>query len=110
MKNKEVSTRKGFSAHVDFEDLEQIGWDFYELYEGVALAQGKTIEDAEAWEKENYHVRLFNNGDGVLWIPSHNDSGDTGDSEEPGDEEQTEKDIEELYSAGLLWEVEEGEQ
>ena len=99
----------GFSAHVDFEDLENIGWDFTQLYEGVAAAQQMTLKQAENWEKENYHVRLYNNGQGVYWIPSHNNHGDTGDSEWPGDEAQTEKDIEELYERGLLWEVENGE-
>lgn len=103
-----MSTKSGFSAHVDFQDLENIGWDFSELYDGVAAAKQMSLEDAEKWEKENYHVRLYNNGNGIMWIPSHNTSGDTGDAEDPGDAEQTEKDILELYEAGLLWEVMEG--
>lgn len=104
-----INTGNGFSARVEIEHLENIGWDFSQLYEGVAAAQQMSLEDAEKWEKENYHVRLYNNGYGVLWIPSHNTHGDTGDSEDPGDAEQAERDVQELYNAGLLWEVMEGE-
>ena len=104
-----INTGNGFSAHVEIEDLEKIGWEFSDLYEGVAAAQGLSLEDAEKWEKENYHIRLHNNGDGVMWIPSHNTAGDTGDSEDPGDSEKTEKDIQQLYADGDLWKVMEGE-
>lgn len=98
----------GFSAHVDFSDLEKIGWDFTDLYEGVAAAQQLSLKEAEQWEKENYHVRLYWN-EGIMWIPSHNTHGDTGDAEDPGDQAQAHKDIAELYERGLLWEVENGE-
>lgn len=104
-----INTGNGFSAHVDFTDLEQLGWDFTDLFEGVAAAKEMSLEAAEEWEKENYHIRLYNNGNGVMWIPSHNTAGDTGDAEEPGDEDQTEIDIQQLYADGLLWEVTEGE-
>jgi hypothetical protein len=104
-----IKTTDRFSAHVDFSDLEKLGWDFSSLYKGVADAKGINLEDAEKWEKENYHVRLFNNGQGVYWIPSENQHGDTGDSEWPGDEDKTEEDIQRLYAEGLLWEVFEGE-
>lgn len=104
-----ISTAEGFSAHVDFEDLEKLGWDFSQLYKGVAAAQGISMEEAEAWEKENYHVRLFNNGNGVKWIPSHNQYGDQGDCEDPGDDKKTEYDIQHLYNNAGLWEVFEGE-
>jgi hypothetical protein len=104
-----IKTTDGFSAHVEFSDLEKLGWDFSSLYQGVADCQGTSLFQAEAWEKENYHVRLFNNGNGVYWIPSHNEEGDTGDAQWPGDESQTEKDIQQLYAVGAMWEVFEGE-
>ena len=104
-----INTGIGFSARVYYEELEKRGWEFGELYEGVAAAKEMSIEDAEKWEKENYHIRLYNNGDGVMWIPCHNLFDDVGDAEDPGDAEMVEKDIQELYEAGLLWDVIEGE-
>lgn len=68
------------------------------------------MDEAEKWEKENYHIRLYNNGQGIYWIPSHNESGDVGDGQWCGDEEQTKIDIQHLYDEGLLWEVFEGEE
>jgi len=104
-----INTGNGFSAHVDIEDLENLGWELDELYEDVASAMGISFEDAEKWEKENYHIRLVNYGDGIKWISSHNTSGDRGDAQDSGDAEMVENDIQELYAAGLLWEVEQGE-
>jgi len=104
-----IKTTDRFSAHVDFADLEKLGWEFGDIYQGVADAKGISRNEAEQWEKENYHVRLYNNGQGVYWIPCHNESGDAGDGQWPGDEAQTEKDIQRLYAEGLLWEVFEGE-
>lgn len=106
MKKQINTTTRGFSAHVDFEDLEKLGWDFSELYENVAWAKDMPIDQAEAWEKENYHVRIFNNGHGLKWIPSHNTNGDTGDCQDAGDAHEH---IVELYNSAKLWEVFEGE-
>jgi hypothetical protein len=110
MKKQICISSRGFSAHVDFSDLEKLGWEFSDLYESVAFARGISLEEAEEWEKKNYHVRLFNNGNGVYWISSDNKHGDTGDAQWPGDAAKTEKDIQALYASGELWEVFEGEE
>jgi hypothetical protein len=118
---KNLNLSEGFSAHVDIEDLENLGWNFDDIYESVARAKRETgmysdeitieeMESAEQEEKENYHIRLYNNGQGMYWIPSHNESGDVGDGQWCGDEEQTKIDIQHLYNEGLLWEVFEGEE
>ena len=52
MKKQAIITQ----ARADFEDLEKYGWEFSDIYAGVAAAQGRTIAAAESWEKENYHV------------------------------------------------------
>ena len=120
---KKLNLSEGFSAHVDYSDLEDLGWDFTDIYESVAKAHTENtgwnahneiteeeMAEAEKWEKENYHVRFYNLGQGIYWIPSHNENGDVGDGRWSGDEEQTKIDIQQLYDKGLLWEVFEGEE
>lgn len=102
-----LNLKNGFSAHADIEDLEKLGWDFSDLYEGVALAQDLSIESAEVWEKNNYHIRFFNKGKSLRWVVSHNQHGDTGDSLLVPDE--LVESIKKLFKKSLLWEVFNGE-
>lgn len=46
------------SASVDITDLENLGWDFTNIYIGVADALNITLLEAEIFEKERYHVNL----------------------------------------------------
>lgn len=97
------------SARTDFEDLENLGWDFSDLYEGVAGAKQMTIEEAEAWEKENYHVYLTIEDGWVYWQPCHNESGLEGDrqqaSHSKSDNEHSLVHIQTLHDNAGLWET-----
>lgn len=95
------------AARADFADLEILGWDFSDIYEGVAAAQGMTIDAAEKWEKENYHILITVEADGSTYYqPCHNTNGNEGDRQETGDDNQTRRDLSDLYDARKLWSVE----
>jgi hypothetical protein len=104
------NTSNIISARTDFEDLEDLGWDFSDLYEGVAAANEMSIEAAEAWEKENYHVYLSVEDSWVYWQPCHNESGLEGDrqsaSHSQNDNEESLRHMQFLYENAGLWEVE----
>lgn len=116
MQNAIIDTGPGFSAHAEIEDLENLGWIFDDIYHSVARAKRETgmysdeitveeMDEAEKREKENYHVRLYNTGQGIYYIMSHNESGDTGDGQPSGDDEKTHEDVQTLFQEGKLWEV-----
>ena len=116
MTTKHLDTGPGFSAHVEIEDLEKFGWNFQDIYESVARSMksdgmysdelsGEDLQEAETQEKENYHVRIYNTGQGLHYIMCHNESGDVGDGRNVGDEKGADEDIQKLHAEGLLWEV-----
>lgn len=95
-------------ARAEFSDLEELGWDFTELYESVQSAKMlDSIEDAESWEKENYHAVITVDEQGkTYWIPaSHHNERQIGDRQDTGDDEKTQKDLVCLNEKNLLWDV-----
>lgn len=116
MQNTIIDTGPGFSAHCEISDLEKLGWNFDDVYEAVAKRKRESgmygspltyeeIKEAEVWEKANYHVRLYNTGQGIHYIMSHNESGDVGDGLPTGDDAGAHEDIQVLYQEQKLWEV-----
>ena len=79
-----------------FEALEALGWDFSDLYEGNSSDE-KSPEQAEEELKENYFVRIWNDGSGYLWAVADN-NGTYGDPQRTGDDKKTESDIQKLIN------------
>lgn len=95
-----------FSVRVEYVDLERMGWDFSEIYENASGAMGFSLEEAEKWEKDNCHVRIFKRCDGrIFWVPSNMIVGDMGDCMETGDDNKTIGDIMVLYAESKLWDI-----
>ena len=90
------------AARAEFADLERVGWDFSDIYEGVAEAKGMTITAAEKWEKENYHIVVTVEADCTYYQPCHNANGNEGDRQETGDDNKTRRDLSDLYDARKL--------
>jgi hypothetical protein len=94
------------SAKVEISDLENLGWDFSNIYEEVSESQDISIEKADEFEKENYCVRLWVDEDGIvsysLYQKAHygNEEFYQGD---PGDNEGALQDFEKLIELGLVW-------
>lgn len=104
-----INTGIGFEMRTDLEDLEDIGWDFSDVYEGTSISMGLDMGEAEAFNKKHYHVFIVNRyGDGISVQLCHNQIGVVGDGINH-DAEQTEKDIQVLYASAKCWQVEEGE-
>lgn len=80
-----------FEFEFTFEQLENLGWDFSDLYNGSANEE-KTAAQVEAELKENFFIRIWNNGSKYLWAVADN-GGTYGDPQETGDDEKTESDI-----------------
>jgi len=102
-----MATTKIKSAHVEIADLEGIGWDFSHIYESVSRAKDLTEEEAEKWEKENFHALITVSENGTTyWRPYAWEGNEAYEAEETGDDEQTVKDLKELAKADKLWDVE----
>ena len=127
MKNqKTLIGLKKNKVSVDIMDLEELGWDFDDMHENVYQAhQDKHKADHKGYDHtyeedhtydmnsaaeynyENYHVVIMVNedGEGYYYIESNSGS-EFSDREATGDDKQTIKDLEELNSKGLLWDIE----
>ena len=95
---------KNAQARVSFCDLDNLGWDFTSIYEGVAQAQGITFDEAKRYENENYYIliQVTENGGTTMTVAKDNTSYG---SEWTGDDEQTIKDLYQLHSEGKLWNI-----
>jgi hypothetical protein len=104
-----LNFEKNFSANVEIQELEKLGWEFNPTYEDVARAKDISEEEAKAFENENYHVQIKVDEDGnTLWrtvntIKGNNGIDEGSDNEETGDNEQTIKDLKKLHEEGKLW-------
>jgi len=105
---KIMKTLKNISAKVEISDLENLGWDFSYIYEEVADAQSISLEDAEKFEKENYHVKLSVDDEGFLTY-SLCQSAHYGNEEFPqgdtGDNEASLQDFTQLIEQEKVWDL-----
>lgn len=96
------------TCKVLIEDLEDLGWDFSNIYQEVSDAQELSLEDAEKWEKDHYHVelRFFSNGGVDYFMCENAEYGNNhGSAEDCGDSEEAQKDLKKLIASGKIWEV-----
>jgi hypothetical protein len=99
---------KNISAKVEISDLENLGWDFTNIYEEVSDAQSISLEDAEKFEKENYHVKLKVDAKGNLTYALcqnaeyGNEEFEQGDC---GDNEAGLNDLKALIDSGKVWDL-----
>jgi hypothetical protein len=94
------------TCKAEIKDLEDLGWDFSNIYEEVADAQELSLEAAEAWEKENYCVELkfYENG-GVDYLMSQKNGNEHSSYENCGDSKAAQKDLKKLIQQGKIWDV-----
>ena len=94
------------TCKVEIADLEELGWDFQNIYEDVANAKNISVEDAEKWEKENYCVELrFDKNGGCDYLMKQFQGNNDSSYEECGDNKEAQKDLKKLIAAGKIWDV-----
>jgi len=127
---KTIIGLKNYKVSVDIIDLENLGWDFDDIHADVYQAhQDKHKADHKGYDHtyeedhtydmnsaaeynyEKYHAEIkVIEGKTSLRIVNTklkaNRIDDGSDSESTGDDAQTVKDLEELNSKGLLWDIE----
>lgn len=103
-----MKTLKNISAKVEISDLENLGWDFTNIYEEVSDAKSISLEDAEKFEKENYCVKLTVDEQGFITYAlaqkAHygNQVFEQGDT---GDNEASLEDFKSLIDSDKVWDV-----
>jgi hypothetical protein len=103
-----MKTIKNISAKVEITDLEQLGWDFSNIYSEVSEAKSISIEEAADFEKQNYCVRLIvdekSNVSYSICQKAHygNEEFYQGDS---GDNAAALEDLRKLINSNLVWDV-----
>jgi len=123
---KTIIGLKNYKVSVDIIDLENLGWDFDDIHADVYQAHHDKhkgnyngddhnyVEDhtydmnsASEYNYQNYHVVIIVNEKGeTFWYLESNSGSEFSDREATGDDKQTIKDLEELNSKGLLWDIE----
>jgi len=76
------------TINVEITNLEDLGWDFSYIYEEVSKAKSISYNDAVRFEKDNYYVKLYKDGNKVNYSlcqkPHYGNEeffqGDTGDN------------------------------
>ena len=102
MENSKLNFAKNFTATASIEDLEKLGWEFN--HDETANAMDVSVEEAEAYNKENYDIQITVNEDGAtLWRFVHNAKNVDCDNEATGDDEATIQDLKKLHAEGKLW-------
>lgn len=115
---KKLNLSEGFSARTNVSNLENLGWDFGNVYKDIAQMKNSVdkwdsdvemtddeIKEAEEWTKRHYHVRFRNTGYGVYWVLVHNQSGNHRGLNNLCDDEKSRDDIQRLYDEELLWNI-----
>jgi hypothetical protein len=112
METLKFNFANNFRTKAEIKDLEELGWSFDSDYASIAEAQGITEEEAKEWENENYHVVIQVDEEGKTeWyfqntMKDQQGISETSDKESTGDDEQTIKDLNQLYSEDKLWDME----
>ena len=101
-------------AHVELEDLEELGWDFDPWIRSVMKAKNSVVKDkaisyeeAKKYEYENYHAEISIDSLGETFISvvkKFNTAEDCG-IEHTGDNSATINDLKQLESEGKLFNV-----
>lgn len=98
--------KKITSAFVEIVDLESLGWDFNADYHEDARFWGISFEEARRVMHEKFHIRIDVLETGTFWRYVSRSGADEGEPLETGDDEQTMKNLDELWDADKLWGVE----
>jgi hypothetical protein len=96
------------TCKVLIDDLEDLGWDFSNIFQEVSDAQKLSLEDAEKWEKEHYHVKLRFHANGAVdyYLCQNAEYGNEDFAQgDCGDNEAAQKDLQKLISEEKIWSV-----
>lgn len=115
-----IDFSKNIKVSAEIADLENLGWNFERVYEGVFLAYQNAyksehgekdhtfdMNSAGEYEYRNYHIVIFVDENGsAFWCTQSNYENEISDREWTGEDDKTIQDIIFLNSKGLLWNIE----